>query len=48
MFTTKPDDAPAWKNDRFGYVHVGTSQNQWSNVANPRAIPESTGICSGV
>ena len=48
VLTTYPDDVPAWKNDRFGNVHDGTSQNQWSKVAKPRAMPESTGICSGV
>ena len=38
---------PAWKNERFGNVHEGTSQNQWSNVAKPRAMPETTGMCAG-
>jgi hypothetical protein len=37
----------AWKNDRLGKVHEGTSQNQWSKVANPRAIADRTGICPG-
>ena len=48
MFTTKPDAVPAWKKDRLVNVWDGTSQNQWSNVANPLARPDSTGICSGV
>ena len=48
MLVTKPDADPAWKNDRFVNVWEGTSQNQWSNVAKPRASVEITGICSGV
>jgi len=46
--TTKPEALAAWKNDRFVNVCDGTSANQWSNVAKPRAIVERTGICSGV
>jgi hypothetical protein len=47
-FTTNPEEVPAWKNDRLANVCDGTSQNQWSNVANPRASAEVTGSCSGV
>jgi hypothetical protein len=43
MLTTNPDEVAAWKNDRFGNVCDGTSQNQWSNVAKPRASAEMTG-----
>ena len=38
----------AWKKDRLVKVWEGTSQNQWSKVANPLANVEMTGICSGV
>ena len=48
MLTTNPDDVAAWKNDRLAKVWDGTSQNQWSKVAKPRASAERTGICSGV
>jgi hypothetical protein len=47
MLTTYPDEVAAWKNDRFGNVCDGTSQNQWSKVAKPRASAEVTGTCSG-
>ena len=48
MLVTNPEAEAAWKNDRFVKVWDGTSQNQWSKVANPRASVEITGICSGV
>src|SRR6476469_70145 len=48
MFTTSPDDVAAVQNDRFMNVCEGTSQNQWSKTPNSRAIPLSTGSCSGV
>ena len=43
-----PTRVAAWKNDRLVNVCDGTSQNQWSKVAKPRASAETTGICSGV
>ncbi len=48
MLVTKPDDEAAWKKERLVKVWEGTSQNQWSNVVNPLASVEMTGICSGV
>ena len=48
MLTTNPDEVAAWKKDRFGNVCDGTSQNQWSKVAKPRASTEVTGTCDGV
>ena len=33
---------------RLGNVSVGTEENHWSQTANPRASPESTGRVSGV
>jgi len=47
-FTTRPDELPAIQNDRFMNVCDGTSLNQWSNTPKSRAIPLSTGSCSGV
>ena len=47
-FTTSPDDVAAVQKDRFMNVCDGTSQNQWSKTPNSRAIPLSTGTCSGV
>jgi hypothetical protein len=46
--TTKPDEEAAWKKERLVKVCEGTSQNQWSNVANPRASADMTGSCWGV
>lgn len=46
--TTKPDALAAWKNERLVKVWLGTSANQWSKVAKPRASVESPGSCSGV
>ncbi|HVN52552.1 MAG TPA: hypothetical protein VMT43_14045, partial [Acidimicrobiales bacterium] len=37
-----------FQNERFMKVWEGTSQNQWSNTPKSRAIPLSTGSCSGV
>ena len=48
LFTTRPDEVPAVQNDRFMKVWDGTSQNQWSKTPKSRAIPLSTGSCSGV
>ena len=48
LFTTNPDDVAAVQNDRFMKVCDGTSQNQWSNTPKSRAMPLSTGSCSGV
>ncbi len=48
MLTTNPDGVAACKNDRFGNVWDGTSQNQWSKAAKPRARAEVTGTCAGV
>src|SRR6478735_1875447 len=48
LFTTRPDEVAAVQNDLFMNVCDGTSQNQWSNTPNSRAIPFSTGTCSGV
>ena len=48
LFTTKPDEVAAVQNERFMNVCDGTSQNQWSNTPNSRAMPLSTGTCSGV
>ena len=45
---TNPDAVAAWKNERLVKVWDGTSQNQLSNVAKPRARAEMTGICAGV
>ena len=42
-FTTKPEDVAAVQKDRLGNVCEGTSLNQWSKTAKPRAIPLSTG-----
>ncbi len=47
-FTANPDDVAAVQNDRFMNVCDGTSENQWSNTPNSRAMPLSTGTCSGV
>lgn len=41
-------DVAAVQNERFMNVWEGTSQNQWSNTPNSRAMPLSTGTCSGV
>ncbi len=46
--STNPEEVPAWKNDRLANVCDGTSQNQWSKVAKPRASAEVTGTCAGV
>jgi hypothetical protein len=48
LFTTKPDEVAAVQNDRFMNVWDGTSQNQWSKTPKSRAMPLSTGSCSGV
>jgi hypothetical protein len=48
LFTTKPDEVAAVQNDRFMNVWDGTSQNQWSKTPKSRAMPFSTGSCSGV
>src|SRR4249919_3307205 len=48
LFTTSPDDVAAVQNERFMNVWDGTSQNQWSNTPKSRAMPDSTGTCSGV
>jgi hypothetical protein len=47
-FTTSPDDVAAVQKERFMNVCDGTSENQWSNTPNSRAIPFSTGSCCGV
>jgi len=47
MLTTNPDEVAACRNDRLGNVCDGTSQNQWSKVAKPRASAEVTGTCKG-
>ncbi len=48
LLTTSPDEVAAVQNERFMKVWEGTSQNQWSKTPNSRAIPFSTGTCSGV
>jgi hypothetical protein len=48
LFTTNPDEVAAVQNDRFMNVCDGTSQNQWSKTPKSRAMPLSTGSCSGV
>ena len=48
LFTTNPDEVAAVQNDRFMNVCDGTSLNQWSNTPKSRAMPLSTGSCSGV
>ena len=48
LFTTIPDDVAAVQKERFMNVCEGTSENQWSKTPNSRAIPFSTGSCSGV
>ena len=48
LFTTNPDEVAAVQNDRFMKVCDGTSQNQWSKTPKSRAMPLSTGSCSGV
>jgi hypothetical protein len=47
LFTTNPEEVAAVPNDRFMNVWDGTSQNQWSNTPKSRAMPLSTGSCSG-
>ena len=47
LFTTSPEDVAAVQNDRFMKVWEGTSENQWSNTPKSRAMPLSTGSCSG-
>ena len=48
LFTTNPDDVAAVQKERFMKVCDGTSENQWSNTPKSRAMPLSTGSCSGV
>ena len=48
LLITRPDEVAAVQNDRFMKVWDGTSQNQWSKTPKSRAMPLSTGSCSGV
>jgi hypothetical protein len=45
--TTRPSEVPQRLNARFGFVCVGTDENQRSLIAYWRARPFSAGNCSG-
>src|SRR6516164_230714 len=48
LLERNPSDVAAPANARFGKVCVGAEANQWSQTANPRAKPDSTGSIAGV